>query len=220
MPARTIETIGDRLTKVGRDNHFTTIRAFATTAVVFSHAYIVVIAGWETADYVHLFGSPGKSRGSRLLLPQWLSAHHEPGEKTRHPAIHDCTSVAPDACNCGVSSGIGADCQPAGNRSAAGGLFQCLGTDQFHGLDCPVDSNVCLNTSVFDGKMECSRWAAVDGSILPIGRDLGSPAAWGVDAFDWPQVRSQLIVDLSLAVPDGWYPAAGAHKVASSIDAL
>lgn len=50
------DTIGERLAALGRHNHFTSIRAVAATVVVFSHAYFVTIAGWQTEDYAHFFG--------------------------------------------------------------------------------------------------------------------------------------------------------------------
>ena len=51
------------------------------------------------------------------------------------------------------------------------------------------------------------------------GGDLGSLAARGVNELDRSIVRSELIVDLSAAGTDRWYPPAGKAAIATGNDA-
>ena len=50
------------------------------------------------------------------------------------------------------------------------------------------------------------------------GGDLGSLAARGVDEFDWAEVRSQLLFDLSFVGQDGWHQSVGAPEISSGAD--
>ena len=89
--------------------------------------------------------------------------------------------------------------------------------------NCPLmtaGSKGGRNTSIFE-----ERWSVQDGvSRTDLfhgeaeGGDLGSLAARGVDEVDRPEVRSQLLFDLSFVGQDGWHPSVGAPKISSGAD--